>query len=73
MRQARLKIYIDGIGNIFGWFDGSDPKAPEVLAGYHFDTVIHGGKNDGPVSVIGAMEASRTIGQKTACPLCFPQ
>ena len=63
MRQAGLKIHIDAIGNIFGRFEGSDPKAPAVLAGSHLDTVIHGGKYDGPVGVIGALEAVRTIGE----------
>ena len=61
MRQAGLKIYIDPIGNIFGRLNGHDPKAPAVLAGSHLDTVIHGGKYDGPVGVIGALEAVRTI------------
>ena len=63
MRQAGLKIHIDGIGNIFGRLEGSDPKAPAVLAGSHLDTVIHGGKYDGPVGVIGALEAIRTINE----------
>jgi N-carbamoyl-L-amino-acid hydrolase len=63
MRQAGLQIYIDAIGNIFGRFAGSDTKAPAVLAGSHLDTVIHGGKYDGPVGVIGALEAVRTIGE----------
>jgi beta-ureidopropionase / N-carbamoyl-L-amino-acid hydrolase len=61
MRQAGLKIRIDAIGNIFGRLDGANPKAPAVLAGSHLDTVIHGGKYDGPVGVIGALEAVRTI------------
>ena len=61
MRQAGLEIHIDAIGNIFGRFEGSDRKAPAVLAGSHLDTVIHGGKYDGPVGVIGALEAVRTI------------
>lgn len=61
MRQAGLKIHIDAIGNIFGRFEGNDPRAPAVLAGSHLDTVIHGGKYDGPVGVIGALEAIRTI------------
>jgi hydantoinase/carbamoylase family amidase len=63
MRQAGLKINIDGIGNIFGRLEGSDAKAPAVLAGSHLDTVIHGGKYDGPVGVIGALEAIRTISE----------
>jgi N-carbamoyl-L-amino-acid hydrolase len=61
MRQAGLQIHIDAIGNIFGRLAGSNPKAPAVLAGSHLDTVIHGGKYDGPVGVIGALEAVRTI------------
>ena len=63
MRQAGLKIHIDAIGNMFGRFDGENPKAPAVLAGSHLDTVIHGGKYDGPVGVIGALEAVRTISE----------
>src|SRR5687767_11045097 len=63
MRQAGLNIRIDAIGNIFGRFEGIDPKAPAVLAGSHLDTVIHGGKYDGPVGVIGALEAVRTISE----------
>jgi len=63
MRQARLKIHIDPIGNIFGRLDGHDPSSPAVLAGSHLDTVIHGGKYDGPVGVIGALEAVRTISE----------
>jgi beta-ureidopropionase / N-carbamoyl-L-amino-acid hydrolase len=61
MRRAGLKIHIDAIGNIFGRLQGTDPSAPAVLAGSHLDTVIHGGKYDGPVGVIGALEAVRTI------------
>jgi N-carbamoyl-L-amino-acid hydrolase len=63
MRQVGLKIHIDAIGNIFGRLNGHDPKAPAVLAGSHLDTVIHGGKYDGPVGVIGALEAVRTISE----------
>jgi len=63
LRQAGLKIHIDAIGNIFGRLEGRDPKAPAVLAGSHLDTVVHGGKYDGPVGVIGALEAIRTIGE----------
>lgn len=71
MRQAGLKIQVDAIGNIFGRLDGADPKAPALLAGSHLDTVIHGGKYDGPVGVIGALEAVRTI-QENKIPLRAP-
>jgi hydantoinase/carbamoylase family amidase len=71
MRQAGLKIHFDAIGNIFGRLDGANPKAPAVLAGSHLDTVIHGGKYDGPVGVIGALEAVRTI-QENNIPVGSP-
>lgn len=61
LQQAGLNLRIDAIGNIFGRLEGRDPRAPAVLAGSHLDTVIHGGKYDGPVGVIGALEAVRTI------------
>jgi N-carbamoyl-L-amino-acid hydrolase len=63
MRQAGLNIRIDPIGNIFGRFEAGHPRAPAVLAGSHLDTVVHGGKYDGPVGVIGALEAVRAISE----------
>jgi N-carbamoyl-L-amino-acid hydrolase len=48
-----------------------------VLAGSHLDSVGHGGKFDGPVGVVGALEALRTIKEadlRLPCPLeavCF--
>jgi len=71
MRQAKLNIHVDAIGNIFGRLNGHDSKAPAVLAGSHLDTVIHGGKYDGPVGVIGALEAVRTI-RENRIPLRSP-
>ena len=65
MRQAGLKIHIDAIGNIFGRLDGADRQSTRgIWPGSHLDTVIHGGKYDGPVGVIGALEAVRTIQRK---------
>ena len=61
MRQIGLQINIDRIGNIFGRLEGSYPKAPAVLAGSHLDTVLQGGKYDGTMGVIAALEAARTL------------
>lgn len=61
MSRAGLKVRVDRIGNIFGRLESGDPKSPAVLAGSHLDTVIQGGKFDGPVGVIGALEAVRTL------------
>jgi N-carbamoyl-L-amino-acid hydrolase len=71
MNQAGLTVRIDRIGNIFGRLEGSDPKAPAVLVGSHLDTVTHGGKFDGAVGLIGALEAARTLKQNRV-PLPSP-
>ena len=76
MTQAGLKVHVDRIGNIFGRLAGGDGKAA-VLAGSHLDSVMHGGKFDGPVGVVGALEAVRTLKENKVplpCPVevvCF--
>ena len=71
MRQAGLKIHIDRIGNIFGRVNGMESKGPAILAGSHLDTVLHGGKFDGTMGVIGALEAVRTL-KENKVPLASP-
>jgi N-carbamoyl-L-amino-acid hydrolase len=71
MRQAGLQIDVDRIGNIFGKLNGSGRRAPAVLAGSHLDTVPHGGKFDGTMGVIGALEAVRTLKERKV-PLRSP-
>ncbi len=61
MRQAGLSVHIDPVGNIFGRLEGANKRAPAVLVGSHLDTVIQGGKFDGTMGVIGALEAVRTL------------
>jgi N-carbamoyl-L-amino-acid hydrolase len=61
MRQIGLQIHIDRIGNIFGRLDGANAKTPALLVGSHLDTVVHGGKFDGSLGVIAALEAVRTL------------
>src|ERR671919_1495177 len=71
MRQAGLAIHIDRIGNIFGRLNSNDSRAAAVLAGSHLDTVLHGGKFDGTMGVIGALEAVRTLKEQNT-PLRSP-
>jgi N-carbamoyl-L-amino-acid hydrolase len=61
MRQIGLQIHIDRIGNIFGRLDTHNAKSPALLVGSHLDTVLHGGKFDGTMGVIAALEAVRTL------------
>jgi len=71
MRQAGLQINIDRTSNTFGRLNGGHAKAPAVLVGSHLDTVIHGGKFDGTMGVIGALEAVRTLKEQKV-PLASP-
>src|SRR5262245_7866438 len=61
MRQIGLQIHIDRIGNIFGRLDGAKAETAALLVGSHLDTVVHGGKFDGTLGVIAALEAVRTL------------
>src|ERR1041384_2872543 len=76
MTQAGPQVPRDRIGNNCGRLEGA-AGGPAVLAGSHLDSVVHGGKFDGPVGVIGALEAVRTLkesGVALPCPVeaaCF--
>ncbi|WZL71938.1 Zn-dependent hydrolase [Clostridiaceae bacterium 35-E11] len=59
-----LKVWEDGVGNIRARKEGRDPTLPALLVGSHLDTVPHGGKYDGTLGVIAAIETVRMIGEK---------
>jgi N-carbamoyl-L-amino-acid hydrolase len=63
MRQAGLAVTVDQMGNIFGQRAGSDGVAP-VLMGSHADSVPTGGKYDGQLGVLCALEAIRTLNDR---------
>lgn len=69
MAELRLHVYEDAIGNIFGRLQGVDPSLPPVWMGSHIDTVLHGGKFDGMVGVVGAIESIRLIKEVGIQPL----
>ncbi len=55
---------IDTVGNVVGVYHGSDPNAPRLLTGSHYDTVRNGGKYDGrlgifvPMAVVQQLKAA---------------
>jgi len=59
---AGLTVRVDEMGNIFGRREGTDPDAAPVLTGSHLDSV--GGKFDGTLGVVGALEAVQTLEEK---------
>jgi len=56
MREAGLRVSVDQMGNIFGERPGAEPLPP-VLMGSHVDSVPTGGKYDGQLGVLCALEA----------------
>ena len=63
---AGLGVSVDGVGNIRARLEGSSPDAPAILSGSHIDTVLHGGKYDGAVGTLGALEAVQTVAESGA-------
>ena len=60
MRGAGLHVTVDQMGNIFGLRPGAD-ALPPVLMGSHADSVPTGGKYDGQLGVLCALEAIRSL------------
>ena len=61
MEAAGLEVRVDGIGNVIGRRSGEDPDAAPVMLGSHIDTVGNGGRYDGNLGVLAALEVVRTL------------
>ena len=60
MKDAGLAVSVDRMGNIFGLRRGAE-NLPPVLMGSHADSVPTGGKYDGQLGVLCALEALRSL------------
>ncbi|MEZ5797400.1 MAG: Zn-dependent hydrolase [Paracoccaceae bacterium] len=69
---AGLTMGVDTMGNMFATREGADPDALPVYMGSHLDTQPTGGKYDGVLGVLGALEVVRTMndmGVRTRHPI----
>ncbi|MCF8487106.1 MAG: Zn-dependent hydrolase [Rhodobacteraceae bacterium] len=69
---AGMTMGVDTMGNMFATRPGTDPTALPVYMGSHLDTQPTGGKYDGVLGVLGALEVVRTmndLGVKTRHPI----
>ncbi|HWO79220.1 Zn-dependent hydrolase [Gaiella sp.] len=64
MGEAGLEVEVDGDGNLVGRLPGLEPELPEVWSGSHLDSVPQGGRFDGPLGVLGALEAVERLGRR---------
>jgi len=62
MREAELRVTVDQMGNIFGERAG-EPGQPPVMMGSHADSVPTGGKYDGQLGVLCALETIRVLNE----------
>ncbi|WP_417743005.1 Zn-dependent hydrolase [Salipiger sp.] len=70
--EAGLSMGVDRMGTMFMTREGTDPDALPVYVGSHLDTQPTGGKYDGVLGVLGALEAVRTmndLGIRTRHPI----
>ncbi len=63
MKDAGLKVRMDEAGNLIGRREGRIADAPAVLTGSHSDTVHEGGRFDGALGILGAVEALRCMNE----------
>src|SRR5205085_2411414 len=59
--QASLNTHIDAGGNLIGRLEGSQSDAMPIQSGSHTDTVMGGGRYDGILGTLGALEVARSV------------
>jgi N-carbamoyl-L-amino-acid hydrolase len=71
---AGLEVHVDTLGSMFGLRKGRDMTKPPVGLGSHLDTQPTGGKYDGVLGTLAALEVVRTLndaGIETEIPICI--
>src|SRR6201985_1267096 len=71
---AGLEVTIDALGSMFALRKGRDMTKPPVGLGSHLDTQPTGGKYDGVLGTLAALEVVRTLndaGIETEAPICI--
>ncbi len=63
MKEAGLRVTVDQMGNIFGQRLGTE-NLPPVFMGSHADSVPTGGKYDGQLGVLCALEVIRALNDR---------
>lgn len=58
---AGCTVKVDRMGNMFARRPGTDDSLPPVMMGSHLDTQPTGGKFDGVLGVLGALEVVRSL------------
>ena len=70
VEEAGLQVKDDEVGNLSGWLPAADPGAQTLMIGSHLDTVPNGGRFDGAIGVLAALECLRSIKASGLKPRC---
>ena len=60
-KETGLETQHDGAGNVSAILPSESPAAQTIMCGSHLDTVPNGGRFDGALGVVAALEVLRTI------------
>ena len=61
IRQSGLEFRTDGAGNHSAFLPCEDENAPTLILGSHLDSVPNGGRFDGALGVMAALEVLKTV------------
>lgn len=63
LQEEKLDVRVDDLGNIYGRRKGKFNDSPAVAIGSHLDTQLCGGRFDGILGVLTALEVVRTLNE----------
>lgn len=63
LKDAGLSVRVDDFGNIYGRKEGKIKEAPAVAMGSHLDSQPTGGRYDGVLGVLAALEVIRVLNE----------
>ena len=70
IEEAGLQVRDDEVGNLSGLLCADDTDAKTLMIGSHLDTVPNGGRFDGAIGVLIALECLRRIAEVGLKPRC---
>ncbi|MDQ0172594.1 M20 family metallo-hydrolase [Paenibacillus tundrae] len=69
MEETGLTTRLDAFGNLIGRLEGTDPSLPLLMLGSHIDSQPYGGRYDGAIGVLGALEAVQCLIEQGIQPM----
>ncbi|TXK75933.1 M20 family metallo-hydrolase [Paenibacillus sp. N3.4] len=70
MEEAGMEASMDPFANLIGIKRGHNPDAPVLMLGSHVDSQPYGGRFDGVIGVLGAIEVVQTMTDEGFTPEC---